>query len=200
MIPAASKADRRACALVVVDIQQRLAAAMHRRDQVVDRAVLLIRTAEILGVPVVATRQHPKGLGEFESPVAEALERARGAGVPVTVVDKLAFDCFAEECFCDAVVATGMRQLVVVGMESHICVAQTALSGLREGYDVHVAADGCCSRLAEHHDLALARLSGAGAVLTTSESVAYELVERAGTDEFKRLLVAVKALGEPSGR
>jgi nicotinamidase-related amidase len=172
---------------------------MTRRDQVVARSVLLIRTAEILDVPIVATRQHPRGLGEFDAPISEALERARLAGTSVTTVDKFAFDCFAEKAFCDAVVATGMRQLILVGMETHICIAQSALSGLREGFDVHVAADGCCSRLAEHHDLALARLGNAGAVVTTSESVAYELVERAGTEEFKRLLVAVKAVEPGSG-
>ena len=193
MIPAASTADRHSCALVVIDIQQRLAAVMDRRDQVVAQTILLVRTAEILGMPVVATRQHPRGLGDLEPAIGEALEFAAHSGSAVASVDKLAFDCFSEETFCDAIAATGARQLVLAGMETHICVAQTALAGLREGFDVHVVADACCSRCAENHEVTLARLATAGAVITTSESVAYELVGRAGTDTFKELLVAVKA-------
>lgn len=194
MIPAASTAERHSCALVVIDIQERLAAVMARRQQVISQTVLLVRTAEILGIPVIATLQHPRGLGGMEPEITQALEQARLAGSDVTWVEKLSFDCFAEETFCDAVAATAARQLVMVGMETHICVTQTALAGLREGFDVHVVADACCSRRAEHHEVTLARLSNAGTVTTTSESVAYELVGRAGTEEFKKLLVAVKSV------
>jgi nicotinamidase-related amidase len=82
--------------------------------------------------------------------------------------------------------------MVIAGMESHICITQTALTALRSGYDVHVVADACCSRQQASSETALARLASAGAVVTTAESVAYELVGQAGTPEFKRLLAAVK--------
>jgi len=88
--------------------------------------------------------------------------------------------------------ATQRRQLVIAGMESHICVVQTALAALREGYDVHVVGDGCCSRDMAAHESAMARLRAAGAVITTTESVLYELVGEAGTDEFRELLGIVK--------
>lgn len=190
MIPASSTLERGSAALVVIDEQERLAAVMDRRTTVLSRTELLVQAAAITGVPVIVTRQYPKGLGDTEPQVASAL-----ADVPAgqaTVVDKLSFDCFAETAFTQAVCATGARQLVIAGMETHICVAQTALAGLREGFDVHVVTDACCSRELDAHEWTLHRLAHAGAVLTTAESVAYELVGRAGTDEFKRLLGVVK--------
>lgn len=189
MLPPASMADRSKAILVVIDIQERLAAAMARREQVLSRTLLAARVAGIVGVPVVVTRQYPKGLGDIEQVLAEGLPADEPGRVQV---DKLSFDCFCEPAFCDAVAATGRSQLVLCGMETHICVTQTALAGLREGFDVHVLADACCSREDENHALALNRLGNAGAVISTAESCAYELVGRAGTDEFKRLLGVVK--------
>lgn len=194
MIPAASVLDRSQACLAVIDVQERLAAVMPHRERVVARTKLLIRAAVITGIPVVVTRQYPQGLGPIEGALIAAIEAARAADHDVVLVDKMTFDCFAEPAFVDAICASGRRQLVLAGMETHICVTQTALSGLGEGFDVHVVADASCSREDESHLLALARLGTAGAVVTTAESAAYELVGRAGTDEFKALLTAVKAM------
>lgn len=192
MIPAASVLSREHALLVVVDIQERLAAAMERRQQVLDKTSLLIRAASIVGVPILVTRQYPKGLGDVEPALAGVLEEVRAAGKRVSVVDKVSFDCFGEQSFCDSIADSGKAQLLFAGMETHICITQTALAGLRENFDVHVAGDATCSREAESHELALQRLAHAGAVITSSESAAYELVGRAGTEEFKALLSAVK--------
>lgn len=192
MIPAATVLRREDAVLVVVDIQERLAAAMSRREQVIARSGLLIRVAPIVGMPVLVTRQYPKGLGDLEPDLITALDQSASDGAVIEHVDKVHFDCFAESSFCDALLATGRKQMLLVGMETHICVTQTALAGLSEGMDVHVAGDACCSRSDEHHHLALQRLSHAGAVVTSSESAAYELVGCAGTDEFRALLSVVK--------
>lgn len=192
MIPAASVLRREQAVLVVVDIQERLAAAMSRREQVIAQSALLVRVAPIVGMPVVVTRQYPKGLGDLETGIVAALDESAAQGASVAHVDKVHFDCFSEATFCDALLATGRKQVLIVGMESHICVTQTALAGLGQGLDVHVAGDACCSRSDEHHQLALQRLAHAGAVVTSSESAAYELVGCAGTDEFRALLSAVK--------
>jgi nicotinamidase-related amidase len=178
--------------LVVIDIQERLAAAMAHRDRVIAATSLLVRTSAIVGMPVVVTRQYPKGLGDHACEIDAVLSEARQAHDAVVQVDKVTFDCFAEPDFVTAVEAVGRRQLLIAGMETHICVCQTALAALRSGYDVHVAADACCSRADSNHAYALARLATAHAVVTTSESAAYELVGEAGTPEFKRLLAAVK--------
>ena len=193
MIATTGVLQRERAALVVIDIQERLAAAMPNRERVIARTRLLIATASIVGVPVIATRQYPRGLGELEPDVMIALEESDSKGNAPARVDKVAFDCFAEPEFSSALVAAGRTQLLIAGMETHICVCQTALAGLKQGLDIHVAADACCSRDDANHDLAIMRLAHAGAVVTTAESAAYELVGKAGTDEFKALLGAVKA-------
>lgn len=178
--------------LVVVDIQERLAAAMEHRDTVIQRAGLLIAVASIVGVPIVVTRQYPKGLGDLCPEVESALSAAEADGARVERADKVAFDCFSEPGFVRLLESGGRRQMVIAGMESHICITQTTLTALRGGYDVHVVADACCSREKTASETALARLAHAGAVVTSAESAAYELVGQAGTPEFKRLLAAVK--------
>lgn len=193
MIPAAGVLDRRQTVFVIVDVQERLASTMEHRDAVTSAVSLLLSAAVITGVPVIATRQYPQGLGDLTSEISAMIVAAESAGASITQVDKLSFDCFGEPLFVDAVAGSARRQIAMAGMETHICVNQTALTALREGYDVHVVTDGCCSRDEGSHAIALARLGNAGAVLSCAESAAYELVGRAGTDEFRELLKAVKA-------
>jgi nicotinamidase-related amidase len=186
----ASVADRSRAVLVIVDIQERLAAAMERREEVLQRTSLLAGAARIVGIPVVVTRQYPRGLGDIEQALADEL--AEWDESKVHRVDKMTFDCFGQESFGEALSNLGRDQLVFAGMESHICVTQTALAALRAGMDVHVAADACCSRDEVLHGVAMSRLTHAGATITCAESVAYELVGCAGTDEFRALLAVVK--------
>ena len=181
--------------LLVLDVQERLAVAMARRDEVCDSSEFLAAVAGIVGVPVVVTRQYPAGLGDVEPKLAETLTALEAEGLSVTRADKVAFDCFREPAFRDAVEAMDRRQLIIVGMESHICVTQTAISALAAGWDVHVVDDGCCSRSERAHQGAVERLRAAGAVITCAESAAYELVGEAGTPRFKALLGLVKARG-----
>lgn len=179
--------DRDEAALVVIDIQERLAAVMERRAGVVAAAARLVRLAELVGWPVVVTRQYPAGLGDTVAELTGVLSAAAAA-----VVDKTAFCACLEPAFLDAVDATGRSQFVVVGMETHICVTQTALAMSARGARVQVVDDACCSRADGDHDGALARLRSAGVTVTRSESVMYEAVARAGTDEFRSLLAIVK--------
>ncbi|MGB4592427.1 MAG: isochorismatase family protein [Coriobacteriia bacterium] len=171
-------------ALLVVDVQERLAAVMPRRAEVVAATSLLMRTAELLGIPIIATRQNPGGLGPIVPEIAGL--------VTSIAVDKLSFDCMAEDTFVSALQGTGRRQVVLVGMEAHICVAQTALALLAAGYSVHVVADAVCSRRDTDRDVALARLRHAGVEVTTAEAVAFEAVGEAGTGEFRAALALVK--------
>jgi nicotinamidase-related amidase len=192
MMPAETIARRDDMLLIVIDEQERLTAVMDRREEVVAATARLVRTAALVGAPIVVTRQYPKGLGETEPELLELLSALQAEGASVTTVDKVAFDCFGETGFVEALAHLGRRQLVIVGMETHICVTQTTLSALREGYDVQVVADACCSRDDAAHAIALQRIRGAGAVVTLVESVMYELVGEAGTDEFRALLRIVK--------
>lgn len=193
MDPGTPLVTRDGFVLVIIDVQERLAAVMERRDTVVAAASSLARTAAMLGAPVIVTRQYPQGLGPTVPGLDDVLCTLRDEGARITGVDKTAFCCAAEPAFSDALAATGRRQVVIAGMETHICVAQTALVLAAGGHDVHVVADGCCSRDAAAHEVTLDRLRGAGVSVTTTESVMYEAVGRAGTDEFRRLLAIVKA-------
>lgn len=173
-------------AFVFVDIQSALADVMERRDAVVGAAALLARAAATLQVPVLVTRQYPRGLGDTVCEIAEAV----GEHSPI---DKVTFSCLAEPAFREQLEALGRRQVVLAGMETHICITQTALALLEEGYEVSVVADATCSRRMSDHEVALARLRAAGAQVTVVESVIYEALERAGTPEFRAVLELVKA-------
>ena len=179
-------------ALAIVDIQDRLAAVMHRRDDVVGVAVTLVRVAAILDIPVIVTRQYAKGLGDTVPEVLEALDDARAHGASIAVVDKMDFDCLAEPGFRQALEAAGRAHVALVGMEAHICVVQTALSLAASGRAAHIVSDAVCSRRDEDRDVALARMTAAGIDVLPSESVIYEALGRAGTPEFKAVLQVVK--------
>lgn len=185
--------DRDTFSLVVIDPQERLAAAMPTGEHAIAATIRLVRAAQLLCAPVVATRQNPKALGDFVPAIATALDGLAQAGCAVEVLDKTAFCACREPAFVEAIADTTREQVVIVGMETHICVTQTALDLLDRGYRVHVAADACCSRDQEVHRLALDRMRAAGVVVTATESVMYEAIGRAATDEFRALLDIVKA-------
>jgi nicotinamidase-related amidase len=182
---------RASIVLVVVDVQEKLTVAMGRREQVVAAIVRMVRFAELIGAPIVVTRQYPDGLGDTVPEVAAALAEAAKT-VKVSVVDKMSFCACDEPAFLEALYDTARSQAVIVGMETHICVTQTALTLAKKTYPVQVVADACCSRRDDDHAVALDRMRSADVVVTTSESIMYEAVSRAGTDEFKRLLAIVK--------
>jgi nicotinamidase-related amidase len=178
--------DRADAVLVLIDMQESLAAAMQRRDSVAGTAALLARVARLLDVPVIVTRQYPEGLGDTVAEVAEAV-------ADLAPIDKVTFSCPAEPAFADRLASLGRRQVVLAGMETHICVTQTALALVADGYRVHVVADAVCSRRDADHEIALDRLRAASVEVTVAESVIYEALGRAGTQEFRAALGYVKA-------
>ena len=171
--------------LVVVDVQERLAAVMTERERVVANVRRLIGGARILGVPTLHTEQYPKGLGGTVPELAGEL----GDAPPV---EKLTFDCCGEPAFLEAIEATGRRTAVVCGMEAHVCVLQTVLGLLELGLTVHVAADAVCSRDERNARTALDLVRDAGAAVTVTETVLYQWLVRAGTPEFRAVLKLVK--------
>jgi len=171
--------------LVVIDIQERLAAAMAERGLVEANTARLARLARLLGIPLLVTEQYPKGLG----PTVAGLRGPLGEFAPI---EKLTFDCCGEPAFLAAVEAAGRRTALVVGMEAHVCVLQTTLGLLARGLGVHVAADAVCSRAAANAGTGLALVRDAGAVVTCTETAVFELLGRAGTEEFKAALPLVK--------
>jgi nicotinamidase-related amidase len=175
------------CALLVVDIQERLLPPIFNRESLVKNAKLLIRLAKSLSIPVLLSTQYNKGLGPTVPDVASLLEDAR-------TIDKVEFGCFGSELFRSAIKSLpGHRNtLLVCGMETHICVMQTALGALNEGYLVHVASDAVGSRTESNWKIGLDRMRDAGAVISSTEMMLYELLRCSGTVQFKELLPHLK--------
>ncbi|MDQ2694667.1 MAG: hydrolase [Pseudomonadota bacterium] len=164
--------------LLVVDIQEKLAPAIHDGREVIANTAWLLRIAGRLGVPVLASQQYPRGLGPL---AAELL-----ALVPAqAVVDKVEFSCAAAPACRERIEASGRRQWIVTGMEAHVCVLQTALGLLDAGREVYVVADAVGSRRPADKELGLARLRGEGVRVVSREMVAFEWLHRAGTDVFR---------------
>lgn len=175
------------CALIVVDIQEKLLPPIFQKEQLVRNAQLLIRLAGILKMPTMLTTQYSKGLGNTVPDVASLVPETQP-------IEKLAFSCFGSDAFCSALKRLpGNRNTVVLcGMESHICVAQTALAALREGYLVHVASDAVSSRTEWNWKVGLERMRAAGAVISSTEMVIYETLRSSGTSAFKDMLKHLK--------
>ena len=173
-------------ALVIVDLQERLLPVISGHERVVRNSLLLMRLAEILGIPVVLTSQYKKGLGEI-------VPEVRAAAPTTEPLDKVSFGCFGDEAFLGRMKGlAGRDQLVVTGIECHICVTQTVLGALDQGYQVHLVSDAVGSRAEENHRIGLGRMQEAGALLSSAEMATYELLGRSDSDAFKKMLPYLK--------
>jgi nicotinamidase-related amidase len=177
--------------LLVVDMQEKLLAPIADRDVVIANVVALIQAARALGVPVWATEQYPRGLGPTTAEVA-ALISERPA--------KTTFHCCAVPQLLEQLYGRHVRHVTVVGIEAHVCVAQTALELLDMGFRVQVPADAVTARRRIDWKFALRRLEQAGAVVSTTESVLFEWTERSDRTEFKVISEIIKTLNQPALR
>jgi len=175
------------CALLVVDMQEKLLPPIWEKERLVKNAQLLIRMAGILKIPALVTTQYAKGLGNTVPDIASMLPDS-------PAIDKLMFSCFGSDVFCSLLKRLpGQRTTVLLsGMETHICVMQTALGALREGYLVHVACDAVSSRTELNWRIGLDRMRAAGAILSSTEMMIYELLRSSGAPAFRELLPYLK--------
>lgn len=175
------------CALIVIDIQEKLLPPIFQKDQLVRNSQLLIRAAGILKIPALVSTQYAKGLGGTVPEISSLLPGTEA-------IDKTLFSCFGSDAFCSLLKRLpGQRTAVLLcGMESHICVAQTALAALREGYLVHVASDAVSSRTEWNWKVGLDRMRAAGAIISSTEMMIYELMRSSASAAFKELLPHLK--------
>lgn len=173
--------------LIVIDMQERLVPAMQAPARTIRNAGVLIAAARELDVPVLLTEQYPRGLGPTVPELAGAAAEAKAAVLP-----KMHFSCMEDAGFAAAFAATGRKQAVIAGMEAHICVMQTAVSLMDQGYEVFVVTDATSSRTLESEKACLDRLQACGAGIVTTEMVVFEWLGRAGTPAFKALLPLIK--------
>lgn len=172
--------------LVVIDVQERLVPAMKDKiaGKIKGNIALLLEGAKQLGIPVITTEQYPRGLGHTVADLAEVCGE--------TVIEKVSFGCCGEPKFNEALKATGRKQVLVTGMEAHVCVYQTVLGLLEDGYAVHLVRDAICSRSKENYQAGVENAAAAGAVVSTTEMALFQMLKEAGTPEFKAIAKLIK--------
>jgi nicotinamidase-related amidase len=180
--------DRNDAVLVVIDVQERLMPVIHERFDVERNVERLIRGAHILGVPAIVTEQYVKGLGPTVEPLRAALEETGG----YRPIEKNCFSAHGCDPFAAQLAALDRRQVLLAGVETHVCVYQTAQDLLGAGRQVWIAADAVSSRTARNRDIALQRLVSEGAKLSSTEMALFELLGVAGTEEFRAVSKLVK--------
>lgn len=177
--------ERDNVAVLIVDFQDKLLTKIFNAGAILPQAIKLIRFARTLDLPLLVSEQYPKGLG----PTNEAVARELGA---VDRLEKTSFGCLGDQGFAEALAGIGRRQLLVTGIETHVCVLQTVLGALDEGFQVFVAQDAVGSRRDTDHNAGLARMAKAGSELVTVEMAIFEILRDAATAEFKQILPLLK--------
>ena len=168
--------------LVIIDMQERLLPVIAEKERIIENVVKLVKFSHIIGLAVVLTEQQK--LGETVPEIRELLKA-------IQPISKLEFDCFGSSAFAKHVSEQDKDTLIITGVEAHVCVAQTALSGLSD-YTVQVVSDAISSRSLHNRDVALHRMGQNGVTITSTEMVIYELLQKAGTATFKEALALVK--------
>jgi len=171
--------------LVVVDVQGKLAELMWEKESLFKNIEILVKSANILDMPILWCQQYPKALGDTIEQVAAHLQ-------DISPCDKMSFSCCGNEEFADKLHAAGCRQLLICGIEAHICVYQTAMDMLDMDYDVQVVGDAVSSRTQENKDAALSRIKWEGAAITTTEMALFELLGTAEHEKFREIAKLVK--------
>jgi nicotinamidase-related amidase len=177
--------QRENSALLVIDIQEKILPVIYESERVVINAIKLINGFKILNSPIYFTEQYPKGLGSTEPRIKSALEER-------SAINKMSFSCFGAGSLFEELKSKNVKQVVVCGIESHVCVIQTALDLHANGFQVHVAADAVSSRRKFDYETALERMRSNGAEISLTESILFEMLNVCGTEEFKAVSKLVK--------
>jgi len=176
---------RSRAALLIVDVQERFAPVINDMDAIVENIVRLIRGCKILDIPVFYTEQYPKGLGRTVKEVLQYL-------ADVEPVEKLRFSTCCESALMKPLKTKAIQQIILAGIETHVCMLQSSLDFTEAGFQVHVGKDATGSRKPADRDTALQRMVQQGVTVTTTEAALFELTEFAGTDEFKQIAALVR--------
>lgn len=171
-------------ALLIIDVQERLMPVIHENEKIFVNINKLLRGAEILGIETIVTEQYPKGLGNTCKEVQLPENQS--------VIEKMCFSCMLSEPVSEQLKLTNIKDVIICGVESHICVLKTVLDALKAGYNVHVVADAVSSRTEENKQLAIARMRQSGAFITSAEMILFMLLDQSGTDEFKAISKLIK--------
>lgn len=170
--------------LLIIDIQERLAPVVRQEKEVIENNKILIKTANTLNIPIIVTEQYPKGLGPTVREVKDSLQDAK-------IFEKISFTACTEEVM-ESLEGHGRKKIIITGMETHVCVFQTARDLLDKGYQVFLVADGVSSRTKENYKNSLELMRDMGALISNTETIVFDLLKKAGTPEFKALSKLIK--------
>jgi nicotinamidase-related amidase len=177
--------SRSSAILVVVDIQGNLFQAMQDKENLLAQAIKIIKGANVFNLPIIVTEQTPAKLGQT---VEQIMQELKGS----EVIGKETFSSWADNNFREKMESYGRQKVVLIGIESHVCIYQTAIDLIQNGYSVHVVTDAVSSRTRENSDVGLAAMKAAGAHMTSAEMVLFELLRTAGDAKFKEIYKIVK--------
>ena len=172
-------------ALVVIDIQGKLATLVHEKERTYKNVQALIKAAQILDIPILWTEQVPEKIGPTIEEIASLLHYLKP-------IHKKTFSCYLEKAFADALRKTNRKQIIICGIETHVCVYQTVADLVAQNFEVQVVADAVSSRTKENKDLALERIRATGATLTAAEMIMCELLRSSEHPRFKEVLSLIK--------
>jgi len=172
-------------ALIIIDVQDKLARVMYDKEMLFENLQKLIKGVQILGIPIIWTEQNPDGLGRTIPEAAHLLSN-------IQPIPKLSFSCCGDERFLQEFKALNRKQVLIAGIEAHVCVYQTAMDLLNSGYEVQIVADAVSSRTAANRDVGLDKMRSEGASLTSTETALFELLKVAEGAKFKEILKLVK--------
>ncbi|MHC4186807.1 MAG: hydrolase [Planctomycetota bacterium] len=177
--------DIKNCCLIVIDVQGKLAQLMHEKDRLFKNIQVLIKGCRILNIPILWTQQVPQTLGQTIAQITELL-------IDIEPINKASFSCCGEEKFLQALEKLNRKQIILCGIETHICIYQTALDFLQRGHYVEVVADAVSSRTLQNKEIALQKIQSIGAQTTTTEMILFELAKTAEHPQFKQIAKLVK--------
>jgi len=177
--------EQKDCCLVVVDVQGKLAQSMFDKERLFDNIQILIKAAKILGIPLIWCQQCPQALGPTVPQIAELLTESEP-------IDKSSFSCCGDDNFNDKLRALGRQQVLLCGIEAHVCIYQTTIDLLRKDYVVDVIADAISSRTLENKQLAIQRMVSEGAHISSTEMAIFELLKTAEHAKFKQIAELIK--------
>lgn len=179
--------DRKRAALAVIDVQEAFSKIIADFDEMASRIALMVEACNLLNLPIIVTEQYPKGLGRTVETIGRHLPEG------VQPIEKLSFSACGAQEFDTRLRERHIEQVILCGIEAHICVSQTAHDLLQNGYQVHLLSDAVSTRLARNRELAINKMAKAGAIISSIEMALFELCP-AGTPEFKQMQALVKEL------
>ena len=171
--------------LLVIDVQEKLSRVIYQKEKLIENLQKLIRGIQVLGVPILVTEQYPQGLGATVQEIAPLLTN-------IQPLPKVSFSCYGDKDFVQKFEALGRKQVLISGIESHVCVYQTVSDLINAGYEVHVVSDTISSRTQENREIGLKMMSHLGANLTSTETVLFELLRVAEGEKLKAISQIVK--------